>query len=77
MEYEDIEIRKNMNEDGEGSESSRQDSKELEALTGMYDLLPDPYNDRFVKDLPLPPNKPMQDSTLFVHISDLTPVQNI
>ena len=31
----------------------------------MYDLLPDPLGDRQVKDLPLPPCKPIADSILF------------
>jgi hypothetical protein len=38
----------------------------------MYDLLQDPYNDRMVKDLPLPPCKPIAEAILFKK-NDKTP----
>jgi hypothetical protein len=74
MDDSDIEIKQENNEPAENSEHSSRHSKELESLPGMYNLLPDPYNDRQIKDLPLPPNMPMDDSTLFVYINELSPV---
>jgi hypothetical protein len=32
----------------------------------MYDMLKDPLLDRKIKDLPLPPNKPIRDEVLFL-----------
>ena len=37
----------------------------------MYDLLADPLNDRQVKDLPLPPCQPIQDSVLYKQGNDI------
>ena len=31
------------------------------------ELLPDPVNDRFVKSIPPPPNKPLPESLLYPH----------
>ena len=77
MEDSDTEVKQENNDGGDNSEHSSRhskESKELESLPGMYSLLPNPYNDRFVKDLPVPPNNPMDDETLFVYINDLSPV---
>ena len=37
-------------------------------LESMYDMLPDPFNDRQIKDLPMPPNKPMRFDQLFINL---------
>jgi len=34
----------------------------------MYDMLLDPLLDRKLKDLPMPPNRPMRDEVLFTNL---------
>ena len=38
------------------------EDSQISNLQTMYDMLPDPLNDRQIKDLPMPPNKPMDFS---------------
>jgi hypothetical protein len=38
---------------------------EAASRESMYELLQDPLGDRKVKDLPLPPIKPLSDDSLF------------
>jgi len=46
--------------------------EEEEKDTGlMYDMLKDPLQDRKIKDLPLPPSKPMRDEVLFVGMESM------
>ena len=59
----EINLREEEDQDAEKmSHSSFTDSDEEEE---MYDLLPDPLNDRKVSDVPIPPNKAMKDDLLF------------
>jgi hypothetical protein len=48
-------------------EGDKDDGSILE-LDTMYDMLPDPFNDRQKKDLPMPPNKPMTFDQLFINL---------
>ena len=45
------------------SPAKKSSSKEDKGV--MYDMLKDPLADRKIKDLPLPPNRPVKDSVLF------------
>lgn len=48
------------------SQETKKGEEEKFEMGLMYDMLCDPLQDRKIKDLPLPPNKPMRDEVLFL-----------